>query len=72
MRHTLGELEQRGWETNIYAVPDLQSFLEAAVLLPTSVTADFNFPAWHYFGRGSGQDGVIHRYEPLTRTAGSV
>ncbi len=63
MRRTLGELEQRGWETNIYAVPDLQSFLEAAVLLPTSVTADFNFPAWHYFGRGSGQHGVIHRYE---------
>ena len=46
MRHTIGELERRGWETNVYAVPDLQSFLEAAVLLPTSVTADFNFPAW--------------------------
>ena len=62
VRRTIGELEMRGWETNIYAVPDLQSFLEAAVLLPTSVTADFNFPAWHYFGRGSGQDGVIHEY----------
>jgi hypothetical protein len=56
-------LERRGWETNVYAVPDLQSFLEAAVLLPTSVTADFNFPAWRYFGRGSGQHGVVHRYE---------
>jgi hypothetical protein len=62
--HTIGELERRGWETNIYAVPDLQSFLEAAVLLPTSVTADFNFPVWRYFGRGSGQHGFVHRYEP--------
>jgi phosphoglycolate phosphatase-like HAD superfamily hydrolase len=64
VRRTIDELEMRGWETNIYAVPDLQSFLEAAVLLPTSVTADFNFPAWQYFGRGSGQHGVIHHYEP--------
>jgi hypothetical protein len=63
VRRTIGELEARGWETNIYAVPDLQSFLEAAVLLPTSVTADFNFPAWRYFGRGSGEHGLVHRYE---------
>jgi hypothetical protein len=63
MRSTIGALEQRGWETNVYAVPDLQSFLEAAVLLPTSVTADFNFPAWSYFGRGSGQHGLMHEYE---------
>ncbi len=65
VRHTIDELERRGWETNVYAVPDLQSFLEAAVLLPTSVTADFNFPAWKYFGRGSGQHGDVHRYETL-------
>jgi hypothetical protein len=62
VRWILGELEERGWETNIYGVPDLQSFLEAALLLPTSVTADFNFPLWNRFGRGSGQAGVIHRY----------
>jgi phosphoglycolate phosphatase-like HAD superfamily hydrolase len=64
VRQAIDELERRGWETNVYAVPDLQSFLEAAVLMPTSVTADFNFPAWRYFGRGSGQHGVVHRYEP--------
>jgi phosphoglycolate phosphatase-like HAD superfamily hydrolase len=64
VRSTIDELERRGWETNVYGVPDLQSFLEAAVLLPTSVTADFNFPTWRYFGRGSGQHGVVHRYEP--------
>jgi hypothetical protein len=63
-RRILEELERRGWETNVYAVPDLHSFLEAALLLPTSVTADFNFPEWRYFGRGSGQGGHVHTYEP--------
>ena len=72
MRNTIGALERRGWETNVYAVPDLQSFLEAAVLLPTSVTADFNFPAWDYFGRGSGQHGVVHRYERAPATAAAT
>ena len=47
--------------------PDLESFLEAVMLLPTSVTADFNFPKWRYFGQGSGEnDGG---YEYLLRPA---
>ena len=33
-------------------MPDLEAFLEAALLLPASVTADFNFPEWNYDGRG--------------------
>jgi hypothetical protein len=66
MRWTLDELECRGWETNVYGVPDLHSFLEAAVLLPTSVIADFNFPEWRYYGRGSGQGGFVHSFEPET------
>jgi phosphoglycolate phosphatase-like HAD superfamily hydrolase len=71
-RRTISELERRGWETNIYDVPDLQSFLEAAVLLPTSVTADFNFPEWRYFGRGSGEHGLVHRFEPAGAFRDSV
>lgn len=55
LRSTLDRLEEMGWDLNIYDVPDLAAFLEAALLLPRSVTADFNFPAWSYFGRGSGQ-----------------
>ena len=31
-----------------YNVPDLESFLEAALLLPTSLTADFDSPSWPY------------------------
>jgi phosphoglycolate phosphatase-like HAD superfamily hydrolase len=52
MRAVLDPIERRGWEVNLYGVPDLESFLEAALLLPASVTADFNFPAWNHFGRG--------------------
>ncbi len=37
--------------------------------MPTSVTADVNFPAWRYFGRGSGQHGVVPLYEPKTALA---
>jgi phosphoglycolate phosphatase-like HAD superfamily hydrolase len=59
----LDDLEARGWEVNLYGIPDLETFLEASLLLPTSVTADFNFPEWRYFGRGSGARGVIHRYD---------
>ena len=51
-RDVLGVVEGLGWEINLYGVPDLESFLEAALLLPTSLTADFNFPEWNYFGRG--------------------
>ncbi len=42
--------------------PDLESFLEAVMLLPTSVTADFNFPKWRYFGQGSGENGGGYEY----------
>lgn len=59
----LDRLDEWGLETNIYAVPDLEQFLRATLLLPRSVTADFNFPEWHYFGRGSGQSGRYHSYQ---------
>lgn len=42
-RQVLDALESWGYEINIYNIPDLESFLKAALLLPTSLTADFNF-----------------------------
>jgi hypothetical protein len=42
------------FQTNICGVPDLESFLQATLLEPRSITADRNFPKWHYYGRGSG------------------
>ena len=62
VREALGQLERRGWEVNVYGVRGLGSFLEAALLLPRSVTADFNFPHWGYFGRGSGAGDEHHEY----------
>jgi hypothetical protein len=56
-------MEQWGVNVNIYGVHDLRSFLQAVLLLPRSVTADFNFPQWHYYGRGSGEGGVYYEYQ---------
>jgi hypothetical protein len=58
----LDHLDQWGHDVNLYAVENLDEFLRAVMLLPRSVTADFNFPEWHYFGRGAGRDGRYHRY----------
>jgi len=43
-----------GHDVNIYNVPDLEAFLRAVLLSPRSITSDFNFPKWKYFGLGSG------------------
>ena len=48
------DLESQGWKINLYDITDLETFLEASLLLPASITADFSFPEWRYFGRGSG------------------
>ena len=65
LSEVLDRFEERGWTVNVHGVPDLEAFLEAALLLPDAVTADFNFPDWHYYGRGSGQHGTHHRYRVI-------
>lgn len=60
------QLDTWGYEVNFYNVPDLAGFLRAALLLPRSLTADFNFPEWNYYGRGSGKGGVHHEYQMST------
>jgi hypothetical protein len=62
MATLLDHLDEWGHDVNLYAVENLDDFLRAVLLLPRSVTADFNFPEWHYFGRGAGQGGRYHRY----------
>ncbi|MCI0395631.1 MAG: DUF2181 domain-containing protein [Chloroflexi bacterium] len=59
LRQQFDQVTRWGYEVNIYNVPDLETFLQAVLLLPRSVTSDFNFPQWSYFGRGSGQN---HKY----------
>jgi len=62
-RRLFDRLDEWGYDVNIYAVPNLEAFLQATLLLPRSLTADFNFPQWQYFGRGSGEKRAYHRYQ---------
>ena len=71
-RQVLDRIADWGYEINIYDVPDLESFLRAVLLSPTSVTSDFNFPQWHYFGRGSGENGSSYEYTPLDEIRASA
>jgi len=63
VRKIANQLARWGFEVNIYNVPDLEAFLQAALLTPRSITSDFNFPKWSYYGRGSGEGGNHHSYE---------
>ncbi len=65
-RAMLENLAGWGYEVNFYGVPDLEGFLEAVLLLPCSVTSDFNFPQWDYYGLGSGKSGRLFTYGPET------
>ncbi len=62
LRQLLDRLDAWGYEANIYNLPDLESFLKAVLLLPRSITSDFNFPKWHYYGRGAGQNHSRYEY----------
>lgn len=62
LRKALDRIDRFGCEVNIYNVPDLESFLKAVLLMPRSITSDFNFPQWHYFGRGSGENHQYYEY----------
>jgi hypothetical protein len=58
----IAELTRRAQEVNIYGVDNLAEFLAALDRRPTSVTADFNFPEWGLYGRGSGHLGHFHTF----------
>ncbi len=53
-RRMIVRLQNWGYEVNIYDVPDLEAFLQAALLMPRSLTSYFNFPKWFYTGRSDG------------------
>ena len=62
IERVLDQLSDWGFETNVYDVPDLDAFLKTVLLKPRSITSDFNFPEWHYFGRGAGKHGEYYDY----------
>jgi hypothetical protein len=63
-RRIITLLQSWGFEVNIYNVPDLESFLQASLLLPKSITSYFNFPKWFYTGRNNEEEGHSHWMTP--------
>jgi hypothetical protein len=61
-RDLFDQMDLWGYQVNIYDVPDLENFLQAVLLLPRSVTSDFNFPQWNYYGHGPGKGGTRIAY----------
>jgi len=60
MRSVLDTLDTWGFEINIYNVPDLESFLKAVLLLPDSITSDFDLPQWPYYDRTQSRSFYTH------------
>ena len=69
LRAIFDQMDLGRYDVNIYNVPDLESFLQAVYMLPRSVTSDFNFPQWNYYGRGPGKDGDHHNYAVQKKAA---
>ena len=62
LRTFFDRMNEWGFEVNIYNIPDWESFLKAILPKPQSITSDFNFPKWNYYGRGSGENGFHYEY----------
>lgn len=67
VRDLLTHLEEWGHEVDLCGVTDLESFLQATLLLPRSVTADLAHPEWSYFGAQRSFEGT--RPLELSRSA---
>lgn len=65
MRELFDQMDIWGHEINIYGIPDLEAFLQAVLLMPKSITSDYNFPKWYYFGKGSGENGGYYQYQEV-------
>lgn len=48
VRFAIKQIEAWGWQVNVYDVPNLEAFLQAALLLPRSLTSNFNFSKWSW------------------------
>jgi beta-phosphoglucomutase-like phosphatase (HAD superfamily) len=60
LRPLFDQMDRWGFEVDIHDVPDLESFLQAVLLNPRSITSDLNFPEWQRSGYGSGKNGRHH------------
>jgi len=62
-RTILETIQTWGYPLGLEAVPDLEAFLQAILLLPDSVASDFNFPQWCYYGHGAGVANRRYQYQ---------
>ena len=66
----MARLDDWDCAVNIYDVPNLQAFLQAILLLPTSITSSFDFPFWRVPKLTSLASGV--RSNGILRNAGDL
>jgi hypothetical protein len=64
-RRLFERLESWGYEVNFYNVPDLEGFLQGALLVPRSLTAAFEFPGWNDRKRAPAVKRVREALSPL-------
>lgn len=62
LRSFFDQMNEWGYNVNISNVPDPVSFFQTVVLTPQSITSDFNFPRWNYYGMGSGENRFHYKY----------
>ncbi len=55
-RQIFDRMDRWKFEVNIYNVPNLEFFLQAVLFLPRSITSNFNFPKWSYYGSSAGEN----------------
>jgi hypothetical protein len=67
-RRILHLLKRWDFETGVNHPGDLESFLQAVLLMPHSVTSDFSFARW-YEGKMTGKERDDQRPDGLVRTA---
>jgi hypothetical protein len=58
----LDQMNEWGFKVNISNITDLESLLKAVLLMPQSITSDFNFAKLNYYERGFGKNGFHHAY----------
>lgn len=61
------QIRERDFDSNVYDVSKLESFLKVMLLQPHSITTDFNFPQSDDYGRGSGEGGRHHEYALISQ-----
>lgn len=58
-REVLDKRALLAYDVNLNKVPDLDAFLHAVLMMPRLVTADYNFPKWHFLAVDLGKTATV-------------